>query len=330
MKYYGLYIGSGRIHLIDPRGKIVIDEPNIAIKNNTNKLIWGERVFELSRNSAKPVNIIYPFKNDVISDFNTTVLVLQDLLSLIHLVWLKKPAVIVSFCAKASHAEKQALEQALSIAGFGHIILVPKSILALLGSQQSLNKPTTLSLVELGAASSEFLLTCYGDILALDSLSSLSREVLVDSIHKYLRKKYQITANNSLILNLIDTTDALHQNPKKQHAIQNKNGKLLLVSSLELRPLFSDMIDPLVKNILSRLADAPCQATTDIAKNTILLSGDLSTIRFIDRYLTYIVGLKFARVSPSSSLAGIKFIQQHVEYYETSLLHRNITTLFTQ
>lgn len=328
MKCYGLSIESDRIHLLDPRGKSVIDEPNVVIVDKSNRIIWGERALDLARSSASTNKLIQPFKNDIIEDFNTTTLLLQEIMSSTHSVWLKKPAVIASINAGSSRAEKQAFAQTLSLAGFGRVALVPKSILALLGSQYPLNQPSAQALVDLGMASSEFAITCYGDILHLESTHGSDANSLSESIYKYLYKKHRITISESAVHNIIMKSDALHQKPSRQLTVRTEGQKTLTISSTELRPIFTSIVDPLIKNILSKLSDTPSQVMSDVIKNSILLSGRLNTIKYIDKYFESMTGIKFTLLSPDSSLSGIKFIQRHFDDFGSSLLHKNIITLF--
>lgn len=332
MKYFGLDVGTAQICFINPRGQLIIDEPNMLIKNTDGKVLWGERALEKISNQNKSKNryeTIYPFKNSVIVDFSATLILFEQILATHRRFWLRKPNLVASFYAGASHAERQALERALLNAGFGDLILVPRSVLALLGSKVQLNQPKTFAIIETGFGSSELLVTCYGDITTLSNSESTSEDNLTSAIIKYIYKVHKARVTPEVALELIKSADSLGATPSKKHKIVTGPNSFITISSKELTPIFASTLEPLVKQIQSSLIALPSQALSDVVTNSIMLSGNLTVVRFIDKYLQKMIGIKISILPAGARQMGIKFIQSHVNEYKSSLLSQNINSYFS-
>lgn len=326
MKYYGLDLGTSRVRLLNTRGQLVVDQPNCLIVENNKRLAWGEQVSSYTRQHPDgEKQIIRPIIASTIHNYDASVDIISAATRQVHSVWLRRPNLITSVSAGSSNVERQALLQALDDAGWGRIILIPRSVLSLLSAQVSLVTPRSVGLIEIGAGSSEMAIMSYGNLVSLVQTSATSGNNLDQNIRSSLRKDYKLRASSEAVAAILHTTDALGTNPRRQHRI-GKNDHRLDLKTEDIASIIQETLTPLIKLIRKQLASLPLQTLTDIIEDGLYLSGGVAKMRFLNKYLSQELKIPI-NVLPdplTSSQTGIKFVQKNIEDYQNSLLIKSV------
>jgi rod shape-determining protein MreB len=326
MKYYGLDLGTSRVRLLNTRGQLVVDETSCLIIENNKRLAWGEQVNDYIRQHPKTEKqVVRPIIASSIHNFDATVDIISAATRQVRSTWLRRPSLIASVSAGSSNVERQALLQALHDSGWGQVILIPRSVLGLLGAQVSLATPRSVGLIDIGAGSSEMAVVSYGNLVSLVQTGATGGDNLEQNVKSFLRKNYKLQATSEAAQAILHTTDALSARPRRQHRL-GKDEHQVNLKAEDLAPVIHETFAPLVKLLRKQLASLPIQTLTDIIESGLLLSGGVGNMRFLNKYLAQELKVP-VNVLPNpliASQSGIKFVQKNIEDYQNSLLIKSI------
>ncbi|NSL51947.1 rod shape-determining protein [Calidifontibacillus erzurumensis] len=304
----GIDLGSTNI-LVHQKGKgIIFNEPSVvAINTNTKQIeAIGIEAKNMIGKTPEHLEVIYPIKNGVISDYNRTAQILTFLM--------KKTKFKKSFTFKKLHAtitaptnstpvERRAIVDALKSCGAKTVQIIENTIAAAIGAGLPVDEPIANMIVDIGGGTTEVAIISYGGVVACHSLK-IGGEQLDDDIVQYIRKKYNL---------LIGTQTAELLKMEAGYATENHEEittsargrdlvtglpKTIPISSKEIHEAMKESLEQMITIIRTTLEECPPELSGDIVDYGIILTGGGALLNGIQQLLNEKINLP-VHIAPS-------------------------------
>lgn len=270
--------------LVYVKGKgIVLREPSVvALERGTDKILAaGKEAYAMIGRTPEDIVIVKPIRDGVISNFNTTKIMLQEFFSRIYPGRLRLTPLnaIVSVSLDVTEIEKRAVIEAARQAGAKKVYLVENSIAGAIGINLPIVENCANMVVDLGGGTSEAAVIALGGIVTKNT-ARLGGEHFNKAISSYLRKKYNFLVGERTAEKIkINIGNALQANAMKQKMevmgtnLSNRMPGKLFVDSCETGELLSSQVNSLTKMIIKTLEETPVELVTEIMDKGIILTG---------------------------------------------------------
>lgn len=290
--------------LLYVRGKgVSMREPTvIAMDKVTGKMlkVGNEAEKMLGRTPANVV-AIHPIANGVISDYDMTTRMLQELISRITSFSFFKPAVIVCVPSSITGVEERAIIDATIEAGARKVYLLETAVATSTGAGIDITKPEGHMIIDIGGGTTEVAVVSLGGVVECESIKTAGNE-FDDAIVRYIRRKHNILIG-------MRTAEELKRNigcayPRKEIGSMEVKGRCLLtglpksvtVSSNDLIEALEEPLEKILETIHMVLERTPPELVADISVNGIVMSGGGSLIWGLDKLITSRTGIEAAVV----------------------------------
>ena len=290
---------------IDEKG-IVLREPTFVGKNTRtgDLLFYGAEAKDIFGKSPEYINVIKPFENSIISDFDATVALLDSLLKksvypYYRSVLVKKGlAAYAAVPTSSTEVEQRALQEALIKAGFQHAFLVERPLAAAFGADLSIFSNQPVFVIDLGAGSVEIAIITMGGIVCSKVLK-LGGDHMDKLIYNYLHLKYGLIigeptaeALKNALFSLGDSKEIM---PVRGKSLENGLPKSVRVTATDIREALATCINQITDGIKELIETIPPEIIDGLIKSGVMLTGSMAHIPGIDRYITNEIKLPVMR-----------------------------------
>ena len=286
--------------LLYVRGKgVSMREPTVvAVDKVTGKLlkVGGDAEKMLGRTPANIV-AIHPIANGVISDYDMTTRMLQELISRVTSFSFFKPRVIVCVPSSITGVEERAIIDATIEAGARKVYLLETAVATSTGAGIDISKPDGHMIIDIGGGTTEVAVISLGGVVECESITTAGDE-FDEAIVKYIRRKHNLVIGAR-------TAEELKRNigcayPRSEVSSQEVKGRCLMtglpravtVSSNDMIEAMEEPLEKLLETIHLVLERTPPELVADISVNGIVMSGGCSLIWGLDKLITSRTGIE--------------------------------------
>src|SRR5574344_619275 len=322
-KDIGIDLGTSniRIHI---KGKgIVLDEPAGVPINQVNGelLAVGKQAKEMIGRTPDSIMALKPLKDGVIADFGSTRALIQNLISrVIQKSLFYRPRIVVSIPSGITDVEERAVEGVVYKSGAKEVYLMEEVMAAAIGSGIKVEKPEGSMIVDLGGGTSEMAVLSLGGIVVSNS-TKIAGERLDKDIVEYVRSHFNVIIGEGEAeeakKQIGAATAAMTQDKMSVKGRNLLTGlpETITITTQDINDAISDSLNEILRFVKITLEQTPPELASDIMERGIILSGGLSMLKNIDRFISEGTGMPvfIAEVPDRSVIKGVGMALDNIE-----------------
>ena len=277
---YGIDLGTANTVVVHPKRGVILNEPSVMVVRTSDErqpLVVGTEARDMLGRAPAGMAVVRPLQDGVITDLAAArAYVVASLRRLQAPVWEKvRPRAVIGVPAGATMLERQALIEAASEAGLGHVDLVPEPIAGALGAGLDPMTRRAQLVVDIGGGTSEITAFCFGGILTSRS-SRIAGDEMTASLVTHLRTEHQLLVGE---LTAEETKKRLAGAAGEPIRVEGRDAASGRPRTVDLTPdEVGEALAPTVDAIVATLAatlteDLPPQAVTDILRDGVVAFG---------------------------------------------------------
>lgn len=282
------------------RGKgVSMNEPTVvAVDKVTGKLLKvGSDAEKMLGRTPANIVAIHPIASGVISDYDMTTRMLQELISRVTSFSFFKPRVIVCVPSSITGVEERAIIDATIEAGARKVYLLETAVATSTGAGIDISKPDGHMVIDIGGGTTEVAVISIGGVVECESITTAGDE-FDEAIVKYIRRKHNVMIGTR-------TAEELKRNigcayPRSEVSSQEVKGRCLMtglpravtISSNDMIEALEEPLEKLLETIHMVLERTPPELVADISVNGIVMSGGCSLIWGLDKLITSRTGIE--------------------------------------
>ena len=286
--------------LLYVRGKgVSMREPTVvAVDKITGKLLKvGEDAEKMLGRTPANIVAIHPIASGVISDYDMTTRMLQELISRVTSFSFFKPRVIVCVPSSITGVEERAIIDATIEAGARKVYLLETAVATSTGAGIDISKPDGHMIIDIGGGTTEVAVISLGGVVECESIKTAGDE-FDEAIVKYIRRKHNVMIGTRTAEELKRSIGCAY--PRSEVTSQEVKGRCLLtglpkavtVSSNDMIEALEEPLEKLLETIHMVLERTPPELVADISVNGIVMSGGCSLIWGLDKLITSRTGIE--------------------------------------
>lgn len=298
-KDIGVDLGTSNIR-IHVKGKgVVLEEPSVvAINKITSEILAvGKQAKEMLGRTPDNIIAVKPLKDGVIADFSATRMLMQTLISrVIPKSIFSKPRLVVSIPSGITDVEERAAEGVSYKAGAKDVYLIEEIMAAAIGSGIKVEQPEGTMIVDIGGGTSEMAVLSLGGIVVSNSIK-IAGEKLDADIVEYIKQKFNViigVGEAEEVKKQIGAASSTMTEDKLSIKGRNLTTGLpetITVTTGDINFAISDSLKEILRVVKLTLEQTPPELASDIMERGIVLTGGLSNLRNIDRYISENTGI---------------------------------------
>ena len=249
---------------------IALREPTVvAVDKTSGKLLKvGDEAQKMLGRTPGNIVAIHPIAAGVISDYDMTESMLQDLISRITSFSLFKPRVIVCIPSCITGVEERAVIDACIEAGARKVYLLEAAVAVALGAGIDIAKPDGHLVIDIGGGTTEVAVVSLGGVVESESVKVAGAE-FDDAIVKYIRRKHNILIGSRTAEELKISIGCVYPRPDvgfeevKGRCLTTGLPKSVTVSSTEMREALVEPASRILETIHLVLERTPPELVSD-------------------------------------------------------------------
>jgi len=303
---------------------VILREPTVLAYNSKAKeyIFFGGEAKSIIGKTPDFIKIIKPVSSGVISDFDAQVALLKKFLERsVNLYfknsWIKPPLTgIASVPMNATEIEQKAVEEALYKAGLTQVFLIEKPLATASGCLINVFSHEPSMVVDLGGGLIELSIVGSGGIISQKTLK-IAGEAMNKIIYNYIYLKYGLILGESttelLKLNLLNFNDDEKTVPIRGKSLETGLPKSVKIKSSDIKEALLTSFNQIIDNIKELIESAPPEIVDEILKKGIILTGGMSKIKGIDRFISDEIKIKvgFNEHFESTTVHGLMRLARH-------------------
>lgn len=307
----GVDLGSSNtlIYLKD-RG-VVIDEPTMIARqkkkrwtglsapkmNYKGPIAYGFRAKEMLNKEPKQIEVISPLKNGVVSDMEAIENLISYYLKLVYEVPIKyprifKPRVIVAVAGNINQVQKRAIKSIFLTNGAREVILIEQAVLAAIGVGLPVDQSSGLVIVDIGGGKTEVNVISMGGVVVGRGIKTAGNDFDFNIIN-YIKMKYGLLIGQNSAEKIKMEVGTLLEKGFLNESMTVVRGrdletglpKSIRLTEGEIREAIGLDIGKIIKTIKEVLDETPPELMEDVLKRGIVLVGNGSKLKGIDRLI---------------------------------------------
>ena len=295
-KQISIDLGTSNILFYDKqKGKIVLNEPSVIVidKKTREVVAVGQEARSMLGKNPDSIEVIKPLRDGVISDLDSTRLMLSIFMKKLYGYSLFKPEVIICVPIEVTTVEKRALFNSIDDAK--RMFLIEEGRAALMGTGIDISHPNGNIVIDIGGGSTDIA------ILSLDEIVvSKSIRIAGNRLDKYVKNNLGINIGEKTAENIKKELATAIKVPESENKSMIIKGLDILTKSPVERKISSNEVQEAIisslKDILSSvrevLGKCPPELSSDILDNGIILTGGGSLIKSFDKLIENSVNVK--------------------------------------
>ena len=301
---------SGTLVYVKGKGVVLREPTVVAVDKTTGKLLKvGEDAQKMLGRTPANIVAIHPISAGVISDYDMTARMLQQLISRVTSFSFFKPRVIVCVPSSITGVEERAIIDATIEAGARKVYLLETSVATSTGAGIDISKPDGHMVIDIGGGTTEIAVVSLGGVVECESIKTAGT-AFDEAIVKYIRRKHNVLIG-------MRTAEELKTNigcvfPKGEVNYQEVKGRCLVtglpksvqVSSADLIEAMEEPTNTILEAIHMVLERTPPELVADISVNGIVMSGGGSSLWGLDKLVTSRTGIEAVVVDDPLSCAA--------------------------
>ncbi|MBE6913377.1 MAG: rod shape-determining protein [Ruminococcaceae bacterium] len=298
--------------LLYVRGKgVSMREPTVvAVDKVSGKLLKvGEDAEKMLGRTPANIVAIHPIANGVISDYDMTTRMLQELLSRVTSFSFFKPRVIICVPNSITGVEERAIIDATIEAGARKVYLLETAVATSTGAGIDISKPDGHMIIDIGGGTTEIAVVSLGGVVECESIKTAGDE-FDEAVVKYIRRKHNVLIGMRTAEELKKSIGCVF--PRSEVGSQEVKGRCLLtglpktvtITSNDMIEAMEEPVAKLLETIHMVLERTPPELVADISVNGIVMSGGGSLLWGLDKLVTSRTGIEAAVVDDPLACAA--------------------------
>ncbi|MBE7029943.1 MAG: rod shape-determining protein [Ruminococcaceae bacterium] len=294
----GIDLGTASILVYTKDQGIVVNEPSVvAIETATKRLIAvGLEAQRMLGRTPDEITVIRPLRDGVISDYESTELMIRFILDKVCKKSFFKPRVVVCVPSIVTEVEKKAVIDATTGAGARMAYLIEEPIAAAIGAGLDIARPNGNMVVDVGGGTTDIAVLSLGSMVVHDSIK-IAGDEFDQAIIRYIRKRHNVIIGEATAGEVKKAVGCVYP-VSLGESVQVRGRSLLTGLPTEVTVTSAEMLDALreegasiVEAVKGVLEQTPPELIGDISTNGILLTGGGAMITGLDRLLSAETGL---------------------------------------
>ena len=281
------------------KGKIVLNEPSVIVidKKTREVVAVGQEARSMLGKNPDSIEVIKPLRDGVISDLDSTRLMLSIFMKKLYGYSLFKPEVIICVPIEVTTVEKRALFNSIDDAK--RMFLIEEGRAALMGTGIDISHPNGNIVIDIGGGSTDIAILSLDEIVVSKSIR-IAGNRLDEDIVKYVKNNLGINIGEKTAENIKKELATAIKVPESENKSMIIKGLDILTKSPVERKISSNEVQEAIisslKDILSSvrevLGKCPPELSSDILDNGIILTGGGSLIKSFDKLIENSVNVK--------------------------------------
>jgi rod shape-determining protein MreB len=257
--------------------------------------------------TSESINIIFPLKNGIISNFNLVKDMIRIFLGKAANSKILMPKVLVSIPCETTSFERSLVANAMELAGAREIHLIEAPVAAVLNFEKEKRKISGRLVVNIGSGITNIAVVSLDELVSSKTIK-LAGNNIDEEIIKFLKEKYnlligKLTAEN-IKISVNRANEILYYNIKGKNLISGMPSQVS-ISCEEILKVINKITEKIVREISSVLERTPSELIADISDNGILLCGGSSQCLGLEKLTQEITGIP-ARLAEEPEYCVIK------------------------
>ncbi|TFI58012.1 rod shape-determining protein [Sphingomonas parva] len=295
-------LGTANTLVVGRGAGIIFNEPTLCCFRAGGQapelVAAGRQAQDLSGRVAKPLRIVRPLKNGVLSDMTAASALIRYAVRRHRSGWrLGRPRALIGVPADATQAERSALEAAARDAGLAEPRLVAEPFVSAVGAGLPVDAPRGTMIVDCGAGTTEVAVISLGGICVSRSVRGGSDgldQAIVDHLH--LKHRFDIGPATAERLkrelsSLLETGEADRMVPVCGLDMAEGLPSTISVPAAELMRIWNRYIESIVSAVRDALSRTPPGLAEDIHEDGITLTGGAAMTGLLARRIAEETGL---------------------------------------
>lgn len=310
-KFIGIDLGTSNTFIYVSGKGIIFSEPSaIAFDTKTTEVLEiGYHAAKLIGRTNDSIEVIKPIQRGVPARMNPTINLIRKALKKGDIKSLNNYKILFAIPCDITPIEKKALNDIAIELGVEEVVFENQAKLALIGSGISLKENRGNMHINLGAGTSNIIITSGEQILV--SKSSVFCGNLVDeAILRYLRKQRHLIVGSKTAEFIKMKIGSLESTPENR--LLEVSGRDILtslphnvnISTNEVRNILLPLAELLIDNINDALVLTPPELASDISENGVVISGGTSLLAGMREYIEKRINIP-VRLAPDPVAAVI-------------------------
>lgn len=291
-----LDLGSSITRLgIKDKGIVVREHSCLSYNINTKDyLFFGDEAKSIIGKTPEFIKIIKPIAFGVISDFDASVIFLNEIINKYLASYLKRKffirppmKIIASITRNATEIERKALEELLNKVGFSQIYLVENPIAASIFIKNDFFVHSPFIIVNIGFGLTEISLMSGGGVV-VNRILKIGGGHFLQQISNYLYLKYGIILGENnielLLKTLLNFTDEEKTYLVRGKSLENGLPKSVKIKSYDIKEALIPSFNTILDTVKEVIEIAPPETLDEIYKNGIYLIGGIANVKGIDKF----------------------------------------------
>ncbi len=311
------------------KGKgIVLSEPTIIATNPSRKVVAvGTEAKNMAGRAPFEITITRPIRDGVISDFDTTMLMLDYFISKAGgKRGIFRPQVLLGVPCGITQVEKKAVIEAAIHAGAKQAMVVDEPMAAAIGSGLPIDEARGSMIVDIGGGTTEVAVISLKGIVVVKSVRVAGDE-MTDAIITYLRRQYSLLVGEMTAEQIkLTIGNAFPLEKEERMEVRGRDlvdglPKSIIVTSDEIRKALVPVLEEILETIKSTLEITPPELAADVIDRGIMLSGGGALVRNIDAFISQRTGI-LVNISPEPLNAvaiGAGKVLENLDFYREAV-----------
>jgi rod shape-determining protein MreB and related proteins len=295
-------LGTANTLVVERGSGVVFDEPSTccfkAYDAVPEFVTAGSQAHRLVGRVSKPLQIVRPLVNGVLSDMNAARELLRFATRSARGSWrLTRPRALISVPADATQAERRALTTAAGDAGLSHPRLLDEPLLSAIGIGLRVEEPRGRMIIDCGAGTTEVAVISLGRICVSHSVRG-GGEALDRALIEYLHLNHRFLIGTSTAERLkLQLSEVLASaDPEQRLSVRGLDAsagapRTIDIPASELSAIWQKNAEGVVAAVRAALAQTPPELSQDILDDGISLTGGAAMTGLLAREITQSTGI---------------------------------------
>lgn len=291
---FGIDLGTSSTIIYQQGKGIVLHEPTVVAideENGSVRAIGTEAQAMIGRTPGR-LSIVYPLKDGVIANYDSTTLMLQHFFRKIQgrTPWFRGSRIFISVPCGVTNVQKRAVEETVIHKGARKAVAIEEPLAAALGAGLPVDEPIGSMVVDIGGGTTQVAIIALGGVVVSRSIRRAGMSIDRDIID-YVKRKYNLAIGERTAEELKKAIGtAVQPEESSEMTIRGRDQvsglpKTITVSAAEIYGLLDDFLQSVTESIRLTLEQCPPELAGDVMERGILLCGGGALLSGLDKRL---------------------------------------------
>lgn len=322
---YGLDLGTYEIKVYDKKQDSTWKEKNvIAIVDGKEILAVGDEAYAMFERTPGNIEVVFPMKEGVISRFTDMQYLLQNLLKK-ERRFTRGSEYLIAVPTDVTEVEKRAFFDLVvhSTAKAKEVSIVERGVAQCIGMGIDVRKTKGMLIVDFGAATTELSVVGLGGMV-LNKMLKIGGMTFDVAVQNMVRRNYDFLIGRQTAEALRKRFGVLGGNGKASMVVAGRNlvvgvPRYQEIPSSAVRAAMKESLETCTSQIGQLIERTPPEVARSIRKNGICLTGGVSRLPGLDRYIEAVTGYP-VHVAAKPDLCAVEGLRRMINSKELKKL----------